>query len=898
MGLTTGARLGVYEVLASIGDGGMGEVYRARDTRLHRDVAIKVLPALVSADADRVTRFTREAQLLAALNHPHIAQIYGLEETPDGHALVMELVEGRTLADLIAGGPTPRALDVDDALSIARQIADALEAAHEKSIIHRDMKPGNVMVTPDGHVKVLDFGLGKALESDAAGNQANSPTMTVRATQAGMILGTAAYMSPEQAKGRAADKRSDVWAFGCILYEMLAGRRAFEGEDVSDTLASVLRGEPDWGALPSTLPPAIRTLIERCVIKDRARRISDISTARFLLNEPASASSMPPLAVAAISPTAPRSIRLSLALSAVIAAAAITAIAMWSIGSSTAPSSPGPVTRLSIVLPSGTLLDDTDIVPIAISPDGSQIAYTAIADGKVMLYQRALDDSESRVLSGTEGAQSPFFSFDNKWIGFFATGQLKKVAIGGGALEVLCPAANGRGGSWSEDGQIYFAPTNTTGIWRVAASGGTPSEFTRLDRERGEVSHRWPQILPGHQGLIYTVWTGPGPDEKSVVFRTAAGEPRTLARGGDRGRFVLPGSLVYARGDSLMALPFDPAQPSVTGAAPVRLPGLIPGDAAEGPGFEVSSSGVLAALPAGPERLARRPVWVDASGRTEPLPVPVQQYEHVSISPDGTRAVLQILEGVVNLWLFDFERAALTPLVKAGSSSQAPVWTPDSQWVIYRGTRNGSRNLYRKAADGTGTEERLTTKDGVNQTPQSVSVDGKWALFSENGGKTGGDLWKVNLGGEHAVQPLLVSPANEGSGVVSTGGGWMAFTADDSGRNEVYVRPFPGPGPRVPISRDGGTEPLWSRDDRNLYFVNGHKFMTVDVTLSPSFTASVPRQLHQAPFMLSPNGATSYGLSLDGRRFLRLEPVKPDPPATRIDVVLNWREELRRLVKR
>ncbi|HEX5217373.1 MAG TPA: protein kinase [Vicinamibacterales bacterium] len=892
MALTSGTRLGPYEVLAKLGEGGMGEVYRARDTKLQRDVAIKILPELASADGDRVARFTREAQLLAALNHPNIAQIFGLEATPDGHALVMELVAGDTLTAVIARD-SPRGLHLDDALAIARQIADALEAAHEKSIIHRDMKPGNVMVTPDGQVKVLDFGLGKALESEAPGAASNSPTMTVRATQAGMILGTAGYMSPEQAKGRAADRRSDVWAFGCILFEMLAGRRAFEGEDVSDTLANILRGEPDWTALPPNLSPAIRTLIERCLVKDRTRRISDISTAKFLLNEPASLGST----AAGMSARArePRSIRPSQLVAGMIAAAAIGAAVMWVAGPSPSPSSPAAVARVSVVLPAGAELEDIDIAPFALSPDGSMLAFTAYADGKVMLYQRALAEAEAKVLAGTDGAQMPFFSFDSKWIGFFANGQLKKVAVGGGVLEALCPAQNGRGGTWGEDGQIYFAQTNRTGIWRIAASGGAPTEFTQLKREAGEVSHRWPQTLPGHH-LIYTVWTGPGPDEKSVVMRTAAGEQITLVRGGDRGRFAAPGYLVYSRGDSLMALAFDPAKPDLSGAVPVRLPGPIRGDSTEAPAFEVSAAGLLATLPAGPDRVARRIVWVDETGRTEALPPPAQAYEHVSISPDGKRAVVQIMEGVVNLWMYDFERGALTPFVKAGSSSQAPVWTHDSQRVIYRATRKGFRNLYWRAADGTGDEERLTTKDGVNQTPQSVSPDGKWAIFSELGGDTGGDVWRVSLDTGHRVELLVSGPSNQGFGVVSPGGDWLAYVDDDSGRNEIYLRPFPGPGPRAPISKDGGIEPRWSRDGRKLYFVTGDKFMVSDLTWAPSFTASVPRQLYQAPFLIGQNGATPFTVASDGR-FLRVQLVKPDPPPTRIDIVINWRDELARLVK-
>jgi serine/threonine-protein kinase len=888
--LPPGARIGVYDVTASIGAGGMGEVYRARDSKLNRDVAIKVLPEFATGDADRVARFAREAQLLAALNHPNIAQIYGFEPTPGGHALVMELIDGQPLSELVGS------LSVADSLAIARQIADALEAAHEKTIIHRDMKPGNVMVTRDGQVKVLDFGLGKTLEADAPGSVSNSPTMTVRATQAGMILGTAGYMSPEQAKGRTADKRSDVWAFGCILYEMLAGRRAFEGDDVSDTIASVLRGEPDWSALPAATPPTVRLLIERCLVKERARRISDISTAKFLLNEPAMASvaSGVPAARAA---EGPRSIRLTVAAAAVLAAIAITALVVTSLQSPAASLPAATVRRLSVTLPPGQLLDEVDLAPLAISPDGLHVVYTAMAHGKVLLYQRALDDTEAKSLPGTEGAQSPFFSFDGKWIGFFAGGQLKKVTLDGGALEVLCPASYGRGGTWGDDGQVYFAPTNRSGIWRVSEKGGTPTEFTRLDLANGEVSHRWPQILAANQGLLFTVWTGPGPDEKSVVLRTAAGAQHVIVRGGDRGRYVPPGYLVYGRGDGLMARRFDPSQAATSTDVPTRLPGYLTGSTQESPGFEVSPSGVLATVPAGPNRLARRLVWVDDTGRAEPLPVPAQTYEHVRISPDGRHAVVQILEGVVSLWLYDFERKSLTPFVKAANSTQAPIWTHDGQRVIYRATRQGSRNLYWRAADGSSAEERLTTKAGVNQTPQSVSADGKWVIFAEVGGDSGSDVFRVSLDGARTVEPLLAGPVNDGSGVVSPAPGhWMAVTADDSGRPEVYVRPYPGPGPRIPISRDGGLDPSWSRDGRRLFFVSGDAFMAADVTLSPTFSTGVPRELYRGPYTSSPNSATPYSQAKDGR-FLRVQPVEPDPPPARIDIVTNWLEELRRLVK-
>jgi serine/threonine protein kinase/Tol biopolymer transport system component len=929
-----GQRIGPYEVTAKIGAGGMGEVYRARDTKLNRDVAIKVLPQAFAADQDRLTRFTREAQTLAALNHPNIAQIHGLEEAAGTRALIMEFVDGDELSALIAGGHpeaesvssklrdsgsatsreslqpdaagvgprrregsrAPRGLKIDDALPIARQIADALEAAHEAGIVHRDLKPANIKIKADGKVKVLDFGLAKAMDSAASGAAAmNSPTLTNRATEMGVILGTAAYMAPEQAKGKAVDKRADIWAFGVVLHEMLTGRRMFEAESVAETLGLIFARDPDLAALPADTPASVRDLIARCLVRDPRQRLRDIGDARIALeSSPASAVRAPESSRAPVPPSTRARWYWPAALVASIVIAPLVAGNFWA----PAVQAPSPVARLSIVLPPGHQLQDPRVVPLAVSPDGTHLVYAASAAGKVMLYHRALDAAQAEPIAGTEGGQSPFFKPDSKWVGFFAGGQLKKVALDGGALEVLCPAPTARGGSWGDDGHVYFAPTTFSSIWRVAETGGAAAEFTHLDREQGEVRHQWPQKLPGGGGLIFTVWIGPGRDEKSVAMQTAAGERRLLVRGGEHGRYVPPGYLVYARSDNLMAVPFDLERPGPASGAPTRLPSLVHGEAAEGSGFEVSSAGVLATLPVSSERLSRRVAIVDQSGRAEALPIPVNAYEQVRISPDGKQAIVQLLEGVVTLWLYDFERASLTPLVKASSSSQVGVWTVDSKRVIYRGTRKGSRNLYWRAADGTGVEERLTTKEGVVQSPQSVSSDGNWAIFSEGGLGTGSDLWKVSLTGDKKVQQILVTPTNETEAVVSpAGGGWLAYVADDAGRDEVYVQPFPGPGPRIPISRNGGDEPLWSRDGRQLFFLNRDKFMAADVTMSPAFSASAPRQLYEAQFMVSPNNTTSYSLAPDGKRLLRVQAVQPEQPATRIEVVVNWTEELRRLVK-
>ena len=890
MPLSAGAKLGSYEVIAPIGAGGMGEVYRARDTRLQRDVALKVLPELMAADPERKARFEREAQLLASLNHPHVGQIYGVQEVgAGGLALVMELVEGRTLADLIQSAGS--GLPLLEAISLAQQIASGLEAAHDRGIIHRDLKPGNVMVNADGQVKVLDFGLGKALAPESSGDASNSPTITLGATQAGMILGTAAYMSPEQAKGRAADRRSDVWSFGCVLFEMLTGRRAFDGEDVSETLASVLKQAPDWNLLPADTPPVIRLIVERCLTKDRASRLPDVGTARFLLTEPSSISQP---RVTATAESNRRSISVPVAIAMVAVAIALTAgIAMF-LRPAGSGADAGTSTHLSITLPQGHGVDYT-AQPLTVSPDGRHVVFAAAGDGAPRLFSRALNSAEVRVIAGTEGALYPFFSPNGEWVGFVAQGKLKKAALAGNAVETLSAAPNTRGGFWGEDGFIYFTLSNVSPIVRVPESGGAPQEVTKLDAAAGEISHRDPQILPGGKAIMFTIWKGPGPDEKFVAVQSLTGDShKIVVRGGADGRYVPPGYLVYARSDDLLAVTFDLATLEPGKAAPVTLPVHLAGEAAEGAAFAVSTSGVLAYIPADASRLARRLVWVDRTGQVEPLDLPNRIYEQVAIAPDGTRAVVQIIDGSVGLWLLDFARNTLAPLATTGGSSQAPVWTTDGKRVVYRATRNGVRNLYWKSADGTGDEERLTTKPGMLHTPSSASSDGQWVLFSEVGPQSDRQVWRVRLTGTHEVE-LLSGKETETHPVISPDGKWLAVTVL-SADVELYVRPYPRPGARLPISRNGGLEPLWGRDGKSLYFQKDDGFYVVDVTTGSAFSATAPRLLFRHRFEPSANGVTGYGQGKDGR-FLRVESVNPARPMDTINVVLNWTEELRRLVR-
>jgi eukaryotic-like serine/threonine-protein kinase len=888
---TPHSRVGPYEIVSRLGAGGMGEVFRARDTRLNRDVALKVLPESFAADADRIARFTREAQALAALNHPHIAQIHGFEESDGVRALVMELVEGEDLAERIARGPIP----VDEALAIARQIADALAAAHEQGIIHRDLKPANIKLRADGSVKVLDFGLAKAATtSRAAGDGSiDAPTLTSPAmTMQGVILGTAAYMAPEQARGKAIDKRADIWAFGCVVYEMLTGAQAFRGETVTDVLASVVQREPDWSKLPGDLPPGVRTAIEHCLMKDRAQRIADISTARFLLTN--SDRIAAPSAVAG-----ERRLPARLGIGLAAAAGALLAVVATMLVVQSPDRSPaiGAIARVTIPLPPGDVIVSAQLLPLAISPDGAHLVYQGLHDGKRQLHHRALASTDATPIPGTDGGLMPFFSPDGHWIGFFDGEHLKKVPLGGGTLEVICPAPSARGASWGADGFIYFAPAGVGTIWKVSASGGDPVEVTKLDASAGEISHRWPQVVPEHDALLYTARTGPGPDEASIAWQSLkTGERRTLVRGGENGRYVQPGYVVYSRSDDLLAIPFNPSAAGMPTATPLRLPERPLVSSGEATPYAASATGTLAYLSGGPAQHARRLVTVAPTGSVQPLNLPERHYQQISISPDGRHAIVQILEGTVGLWSYDFSRGTLAPLVTGAGSSQVPVWTPDGRRVIYRGTRRGTRNLWWKAADGSGDEERLSAKDGVVQTPTSVSPDGEWLLFEEVGDGRASDILAMRLAGDRTPQPLVATSANERNARISPDGKWLLFVSEGSGRPEIFAQPFPGPGPRTPVSSNGGIEPLWSRDGRQVFYIEGNRLMAVSVSTTPSFSPGIPRPLLDGPYPRSTTGTTGYDVLPDGR-FVRVQSIAPEPPLDRISLVLNWHEQLRQAAR-
>ncbi len=892
MPIGPGIRLGPYEIESAVGAGGMGEVYRARDTKLGRAVAIKVLPGALAADPDRIARFEREAKVLASLNHAHIATIYGVEDAVVAghqvHALVMELVEGETLADRIARGAIP----VDEVLPIARQIAEALEAAHELGIIHRDLKPANIKLRPDATVKVLDFGLAKALEpsSSAVADVAASPTLTSPAmmTGVGVLIGTAAYMAPEQAKGRPADKRSDIWAFGCVLYKMLAGRRAFDGEDTTEILAGIVKTEPDWALVPQQTPTAIRTLVRRCLRKERRQRMQDIADARIeiedVLSTPAGTPEPIPIPRASIW-------RRNLVWAAgLVAAVAATGVATWNLR----PEPPTPaVTRTAITLPPGEQLGGLgglELPAIAISPDGTRLAYVASRNNVRQIYVRPLDAFESRPVPGTEGGFNPFFSPDGQWIGFMAGGSLRKMLVNGGAALTIANTGNARGVSWGTTG-IVFASTAASPLQFAPEAGGPTRPLTRLGP--GESSHRFPQFLSDGQTVFFAVGAG-AVGLRVAVHSITTGQRKMLSAAGTSPRYVPPGYLVYAQAGSLMAARFDLKRLAVTGNPVPVVEGVLQSLANGFAHYDVSADGVLAYVSGGVQGTNRRIVWVDRNGSEQVTNAPGHAYRYPRLSPDGSRIAVTIEEGESHVWVYDIHRDALTRLTFDGSVNLIGAWTPDGKRVAFSSTRVGFQNPFWQAADGSGSAEQLVTSETVF-SPTSFSPDAKAMAYVEVGPDTGYDIGVLRLDGRK-IQPFLHTRFFEGGPSFSPNGRFLAYASDEAGRQEIFVQPYPGPGGKWQVSTDGGTEAVWNRNGRELFYRSGNKMMTVDVTTESAFSVGKPRMLFETEYVPSPASLPNYDVSSDGQRFLMLKPGEQAQTPTQINVVTNWTEELKRRV--
>ncbi len=927
--LIAGTRLGPYEILGALGAGGMGEVYRARDTKLNRDVALKILPDAFASDLDRLARFTREAQTLASLNHPNIAAIYGLEESGGVRALVMELVEGDDLSQRIArlrapGAAATRAgIPLDEVLPIAKQIADALEAAHEQGIVHRDLKPANIKVREDGTVKVLDFGLAKAMDQ-ASGVQGsgheNAPTITTPAmTQAGMILGTAAYMSPEQAKGRVVDKRSDVWAFGCVCFEMLTGRRAFDGEDVTDTIAAVVRGEPDWSALPAEVPDQIRLLLRRCLKKDRKARISDVGVARFLLTEtmPAAASQ------AAVQPTAatpsaavpPRPLwkRAMPVVATAVVASAMVGTAAWTL-KPTPPAPAAPVTRFALALGEGQQLTVVANQMLAVSPDGTQVAYVA----NNQLYLRAMSDLEARPIPGTQQTPTPYgpvFSPDGQSIAFYSQQDraIKRIAVTGGAAVTICSpevsAGLARLGriSWDADGIVFRQPG---GIMRVSANGGQPEVLVSV--KDGEVVHG-PQVLPGGEWVLFTLATAAtteGWDKAQIVVQSLeTSERKTLVSGGSDGQYVPTGHLVYALGGVLFAVPFDLRTLAVAGGPVPVVEGVrraINGNTGIAH-FSVSSTGSLVFVPgpvttsAGQFDLA----LVDRTGTAQPLKLPPGAYEYPRLSPDGQRIAFGSDDGKdAFVAIYDVSGASALRRLTLGGRNRVPVWSADGEHVAFQSDREGDLGIFWQRADGTTAAERLTTPDDKDtaHVPESWAPDGKTLLFSVAKGPSYSlaawslpDKKVTPFGGIQSIQPPAAAFSPDGK--------WVAYSVDVSGSisGPLFVQPFPATGATYPISKGGGLHATWSPDGKELIYSPGPgQLVAVSVTTRPAFTLGNPVPMPQVFLERGPMFQRNNDITLDGKRFLGVVPAASGatgasgaPGAPQIQVVLNWFEELK-----
>jgi Tol biopolymer transport system component len=898
MPILPGRRLGPYEILSSIGAGGMGEVYRARDTRLDRIVAIKVLPAHLANRAELRERFDREAKTVASLNHSHICTLYDTGHQDEIDFLVMEYLEGETLAQRLVKG----ALSIQQVLQYAIEISDALDKAHRKGITHRDLKPGNIMITKSG-TKLLDFGLVKLKQEAApAIPESQLPTMKSAITGEGTILGTLQYMAPEQVEGKEADARTDIFAFGALVYEMATGRKAFEGKTSSSVMAAILKDEPPaMSSLQPMTPPVLDRVVKKCLAKEPEKRWQVASDLCDALKWISDEDSQPPTSAAAgkeIHALGRRA--LILVLGALLFVAAITGLAIWNF--KPIPPALRPVSRLTIVLSPGQQLMVPENGPaVALSPDGTHIAYVAREGLTQQVYLRAMDRLEARPVPGTDGPvggtnyTEPFFSPDSQWIGFFVGGKLKKVSVSGGAALTLCDALRSSGVSWGSQGMIAFAPGQLPFLQQVSDMGGAPQPLTRI--EKGETVHGWPEYLPGGNAVLFAVAIGGSFATGQIAVQTVgSAEHRNLIQGGMYPHYAPSGQLVYVQGGTLMAVPFDPQRLAVTGAAVPIVEGVLQSTTDGDAQYAFSATGTLAYVSGGSQSTQMKLVWVNRNGAEQPLAAPEHAYVNPRISPDGRRVAVGITEQERQVWLYDVSRGTLTRLTFQGNNNLVPFWTPDGKRIAFTSNKEGQRNLFWELADGSGGLERLTTSEQLH-IPGSWSPDGQLLAYSEVNSTTGFDIWVLGLRG-HKAQPFLQTQFNESTPQFSPDGRWLAYVSDESGRKEIYVQPYPGPGGKWQISTEGGVEPLWNRNGRELFYRSENKMMSVEIATKPSFSAGTPRKLFEGAYqLLSGISTPNYDVSPDGQRFLMVKPVEQSQVAsTQINVVLNWFEELKQKV--
>ncbi len=893
-----GGRIGPFRIERELGRGAVGVVYLAHDTKLDRPVAIKSLPAEMMSNSKVQKRWQREARVLASLNHPNIAAIYEeLEEVEGVSYLVLEYVPGKTLAELIGESD----LRLQEVLTIALQIAEALAAAHEHGVIHRDLKPGNIKITPEAKVKVLDFGLAKSVGDEFQGRQTT-------VTEPGRVLGTPAYMSPEQARGKQIDKRSDIWSFACVLFEMLTGAVPFEGETVSDMLANILHKEPDWKKLPDNTPANIVVLMRRCLEKDPHRRLHDIADAAIEINEtlnlPATAPPMTTTSFEIIRPTGWKKL-MAVGIACFFIGIIMGTLAIWSrLHPDSLKKQP---TRSFSISPQTTLaMEALWHHSLAFSPDGQSLAYVEqSSDGRRRIYLRDLDKFQARPLPGTEGAISPFFSPDGQWLGYVDHFQrkLKKVSVKGGEPIVLCECLQFRGGSWGDDDTIIFTPAggsaDESGLWRISASGEERERLTINDLNEGEYGHFWPQILPGGKAVLFTN-IGSGFDEHQIeVYFLETNKRSSIFKGGSYARYIPTGHLIYGRDETLYAALFDIKQLKIIGPHIPVVSGIIT-PASWSAQFAVSPDGSIAYITVKARSTELRPVWVDRQGQVQPLPGAMPRgYINVRISPDATLAAFTIQDGDNrDIWIYDLVRHTLNPLTSDGSSA-LPFWIPDGKFVLFGSYRGASKpQLFRQSLTGSGEAELLATLEEPVGAMTSCSPDGKEFLFARSDPKyprLDQDIWVVQLkqNGEHSQRPYIQRDINQREAVWSPCGRCVAYSSDESGRWEVYVEPYPGPGPKVPVSTEGGQQPMWSRDGKELFYRNGNKMMAAAVETEPQFRVTGYIELFEGRY-LSTASLQNYDVAPDGRFLMIQEPT--ESATLGINVVLNWFDEMKRLV--
>jgi serine/threonine protein kinase len=857
-------------------------VYRARDLKLKREVAIKILPDEFSRDADRLSRFQREAQVLASLNHPNIAGIYDLEEANGSRYLVLELVDGETLAERVARGP----IIVEEALAIVKSICAALEAAHEKGIVHRDLKPANIMLTKDGAVKVLDFGLAQMSETEgAATNLSNSPTLMSAASTPGMIMGTAAYMSPEQARGKEADRRTDIWAFGCVLYEMLAGRAAFEGETIGEILGGVFKTEPDWRRLPAETPEAIRRLLRRCLQKDRSGRLNSANDVRIEIEEALNA----PLEVTPAAVVPVRKPRLAWILTAV-ATLAFASIAVSYFRRT--PQAERPEIRLEITTP-----PTADPASIAISPDGQKILLVATSEGQSKLWVRPLDSVSGRPLAGTDGASFPFWSPDGQSVGFFAEGKLKRVDVDRGAMQILADAPESRGGAWSREGTIIFTPNSSQSpIFRISAAGGTASAVTRTETGK-ETSHRFPQFLPDGRHFLYYV-QGTPESHGIYVGDLDGSRARRLLDVDSAPVYESSGHLLFVRQGTLFAQEFDVTRLELKGnpfsvAEHIAAVNTAQGSAA----VSASSVGSIIYRTASPGG-RRQFRWLDRSGKEIGKAGDPLSASTLSISPDSRRVALaQLINNNFDVWLLDLGRNVLSRFTFDAAVDSAPIWSPDGRQIVFQSNRKGAYDLYIKPAIGPGNEELLLAS-GQDKKPMDWSPDRRFLLYANLDPKTGFKVLALPMDGDRKPFPVVGTNFNEDLAQFSPDGKWFAYESNESGRYEIYIQPFPDAGGQTQASTNGGAQVRWRRDGKELFYIAlDGRLMAVPIRI-----ASNPRTIEAGspvPLFATRVGSASYpnnwlydvnwqyDVSVDGQRFLMNTIIEEAPSP--ITVILNWK---------